>query len=153
MLRRDFIKAAIAFTAAATSAKAALASAAPQEKAGEWLRDKFLTARCSSGGCGSALVPAEFADSVEAELGRISEFEKALLSCLRDGSMVLIGVTGSSIGYEAFYRPAKTSGEPSPEQNRHDTLMAMHARGMILVEDVTVWNSYDAVSIRFAICP
>jgi hypothetical protein len=31
--------------------------------------------------------------------------------------------------------------------------MAMHRRGMIAVEDVTVWNNYSAVSVRFAICP
>lgn len=136
MLRRDFIKAALAFTAAATSAKAALVAASPGCGASE----KFVACRCGGG------------DDLGVDLGDVSTFERTLVDCLRDGSMVLIGVTGSSIGYEAFYRPAKTLGELSQEKARHDTLMAMHARGMIVVEDVTVWNSYDAVSIRFAIC-
>ena len=135
MLRRDFLKAVAAFTAAATSAKAALAASAPQVDVAE----AFVACRC---------------DPVEAgiDLGDISTFEGTLVECLRDGSMVLIGVTGHPVGYEAFYRPAKVPGERAVEQDRHDSLMAMHARGMIVVEDVTVWNSYDAVSVRFAIC-
>jgi hypothetical protein len=145
MLRRDFFKAVAAFTAAAASAKAAVAAASPQENAG----DRFLCARCDH----NATVPHEFAESIKAELDRVSQFEQTLVECLQDGSMVLIGVTGSSVGYEAFYRPAKAPGEPSPEQGRHDSLMAMHRRGMIAVEDVTVWNNYSAVSVRFAICP
>lgn len=135
MLRRDFLKAAAAFTAAATSAKAALAASAPQVDVAE----AFVACRCDPAAAGI-------------DLGDISTFERTLVECLRDGSMVLIGVTGHPVGYEAFYRPAKVPGERAVEQDRHDSLMAMHARGMIVVEDVTVWNSYDAVSIRFAIC-
>lgn len=135
MLRRDFLKAAAAFTAAVTSAKAALAAASPGCDATE----KFVACRCGR-------------DDQGADLCEVITFERTLISCLRDGSMVLIGVSGCAVGYEAFYRPAFTPLERPIEQHRHDSLMAMHARGMIVVEDVTVWNNYDAVSIRFAIC-
>lgn len=153
MLRRDFFKAALAFTAAAASAKAVVAAASPQEKAGEWLRDKFLCARCDPPAGGAALVPPEFVAAIEKELEKVSQFERTLVDCIRDGSLVLVGVTGHSVGYEAFYRPARTPGEHSREQHHHDSLMAMHDRGLIIVEDVTAWNNYDAFSVRFAICP
>jgi len=128
MLRREFLQAVAGFLAAASAAKAALAAAGP--------------AALSECRCGAAQPPAGV------DLDEVSTFEKTIMSCLRDGSLSLVGVSGCGAGYEAFYRP----GNCHIERLRHESLMAMYDRGMIVVDDVTVWNNYDAFSIRFAIC-
>lgn len=151
MLRRDFLAAVALFTAAGAAAKAVLASAkTPQEKAGEFLRD--LCCRRPDSSAGAVLVPQEFSDALSKALDERSLFERTLVDCLRDGSMILLGVTSHAYGdYKAVYLPA-AGGRESKEQSRHESLMAMYDRGLIVVERVNVFNGYTGVEIVFSIC-
>lgn len=147
MLRRDFLKAVAAFTAATTAAKAVVAAATPQAKAGDWLRENFLCQRPWP--AGAALVPPEFATALEDALNERSLFERTLIDCLRDGSLRLVGVTCHRADYSALY---VAGGEHGPEQARHDALMRMYDDGLIVIESVTVINRYDGVQVDFSIC-
>lgn len=151
MLRREFLAAVASFTAASAAAKAALAAASPpQEKAGEFFRS--LCCDKAKPGAGAALVPPEFVDALKA-IDERSQFERTLVNCLRDGSLVLVGVTSHHHSdYRAFYRPAKVAGEVSVEANRHETLMAMHDRGLIVIDSVNVYNGFTGVDVIFSIC-
>lgn len=152
MLRRDFFKIAASFVAATTAARETLAALkAPEERVGEFLRDMACPVQNET--TGAALVPVEFADAIAEAMELRSQFERTLVECLRDGSMVLVGVSGCHVGYEAFYRPAKFPGEGSLEQARHDALLEMHDRGAIIVDSVTCINHYSGVNITFATCP
>lgn len=153
MLRREFLAVVAAFTAAGAAAKAALASTkTPQEKAGEFFRE--LCCRKPEPGAGAALVPPEFSDALSKALDERSQFERTLVDCLRDGSLVLVGVTTSrsSGDYEAFYRPAECAVARSDEERRQASLMQMYDRGLIVVDRVNVYNGYTGVMVIFSIC-
>lgn len=139
MLRRDFLAAIASFTAAGAAAKAALASAgSPSVSVAE---------ACCGRSAGVAL-PADVAKALDER----SIFERTLVGCLRDGSMRLLGVTSHRIAdYRAVYLPA-APGAVSKDQPRHETLMAMYDRGLIVVDSVTVFNGYSGVEVIFSIC-
>ena len=145
MLRRDFLAAIASFTAAGAVAKAALAAAkTPQEKAGE-----FLRGRGQDPSAGAVLVPQEFSDALDER----SRFERTIVDCLRDNSMYCLGVTSDrKADYRVMYRPAKHSGEVSPEQSRATTMLAMYDRGVVYVDRVNVYNDYDGFEVFFSIC-
>lgn len=147
MLRREFLAAVASFTAAGAAARAALAAVdTPQEKAGKFLRDL----RCHKPEPGA--VP-EFSDALAAAIDERSRFERTLIDCLRDGSLVLMGVTNSRGGdYMAFYRSADGAVSRSVEDERHQTLMAMYDRGLIAIDSVNVFNAYTGVEVIFSIC-
>ena len=148
MLRRDFLAAIASFTAAGAVAKAALAPAkTPQEKVGEFFRDRRDRGQDPS--AGAVLVPQEFSDALDER----SLFERTIVDCLRDNSMYCLGVTSDrDADYRVMYRPAKHAGEVSPEQSRAEAMLAMYDRGMVYVEQVNVYNEYDGFEVFFSIC-
>lgn len=139
MLRRDFLAAIASFTAAGAAAKSALASAgSPSASVAEV---------CCGRAAGVALPP-----DVAKALDERSIFERTLVGCLRDGSMRLLGVTSCRRGdYRAVYLPA-APGAVSKDQPRHETLMGMYDRGLIVVDEVIVFNGYSGVEVVFSIC-
>lgn len=151
MLRREFLAAIASFTAAGAAAKAALAATTPQEKAGQWIRD--FACRRPASDAGACLVPQEFSDALSKALDERSQFERVLVECLRDGSMTLLGVTThAGSDYRAVYRPAVPADRQSPEIRRHEALLAMYDRGLIVMDRVNVYAGYSAVEVIFAIC-
>ena len=138
MLRRDFLAAIASFTAAGAVAKSALASAGKPTTS--------VAEVCCNRAAGAA-----FPVDVVKALDERSLFERTLVDCLRDGSMRLLGVTSGRRGdYRAVYLPAAPGAVA--EQPRHETLMSMYDRGLIVVDEVTVFNGYSGVEVVFSIC-
>lgn len=151
MLRRDFIAAIASFTAAGAAARSTLAALkCPEEKAGEWIRDAMLRPQ---EGSGAALVPELFADAIAEAVELRSQFERTIVACLRDGSMHPVGITSCRRGYSAFYRCAKPTDWRTTEHSRHDAVMRLYDEGKVVIEDVEVFNAFDAVQITFGIQP
>lgn len=139
MLRRDFLAAIASFTAAGAVAKAALASAGKPTAS--------VAEVCCNRAAGDVL-PVDVAKALDER----SLFERTLVGCLRDGSMRLLGVTSGRRGdYRAVYLPA-APGAVSKDQPRHETLMGMYDRGLIVVDEVVVFNGYSGVEVIFSIC-
>jgi hypothetical protein len=129
MLRRDFLAAIASFAAAGAAVKAASPN---------W-------------SCCDKVEPAGVATELTKLLDERSIFERTLIDCLRDGSMRLLGVTTHVHGdYRAVYLPAAPGAVA--EQPRHETLMAMYDRGLIVVDEVIVFNGYSGVEVVFSIC-
>lgn len=138
MLRRDFLAAIASFTAAGAVAKSALASAGKPATS--------VAEVCCNRAAGVAF-PADVAKALDER----SLFERTLVGCLRDGSMRLLGVTSGRRGdYRAVYLPAGPGAVA--EQPRHETLMGMYDRGLIVVDEVIVFNGYSGVEVIFSIC-
>lgn len=139
MLRRDFLAAIASFTAAGAVAKAALASAG---------KPTTSVAEVCCGRASGDVLPVDVAKALDER----SLFERTLVDCLRDGSMRLLGVTSGRRGdYRAVYLPA-APGAVSKDQPRHETLMGMYDRGLIVVDEVVVFNGYSGVEVVFSIC-
>ena len=129
MLRRDFLAAIASFAAAGAAVKAASPN---------W-------------SCCDKVEPAGVATELTKLLDERSTFERTLIDCLRDGSMRLLGVTTHMRGdYRAVYLPAIPGAVA--EQPRHETLMGMYDRGLIVVDEVIVFNGYSGVEVVFSIC-
>jgi hypothetical protein len=129
MLRRDFLAAIASFAAAGAAVKAASPN---------W-------------SCCDKVEPAGVATELTKLLDERSIFERTLVDCLRDGSMRLLGVTSGRRGdYRAVYLPAAHGAVA--EQPRHETLMGMYDRGLIVVDEVIVFNGYSGVEVVFSIC-
>lgn len=129
MLRRDFLAAIASFAAAGAAVKAASPN---------W-------------SCCDKVEPAGDATELTKLLDERSIFERTLIDCLRDGSMRLLGVTTHMRGdYRAVYLPAIPGAVA--EQPRHETLMGMYDRGLIVVDEVIVFNGYSGVEVVFSIC-
>lgn len=129
MLRRDFLAAIASFTAAGAAVKAASPN---------W-------------SCCDRVETAGVTTELTKLLDERSIFERTLIDCLRDGSMRLLGVTTHMRGdYRAVYLPAAPGAVA--EQPRHETLMGMYDRGMIVVDEVIVFNGYSGVEVVFSIC-
>jgi hypothetical protein len=138
MLRRDFLAAIASFTAAGAVAKSALASAG---------KPTASVAEVCCGRASGAVLPVDVAKALDER----SIFERTLIDCLRDGSMRLLGVTTHVRGdYRAVYLPAAPGAVA--EQPRHETLMGMYDRGLIVVDEVIVFNGYSGVEVVFSIC-
>jgi len=129
MLRRDFLAAIASFAAAGAAVK----DASPN-----W-------------SCCDKVEPSGVTAELTELLDERSIFERTLIDCLRDGSMRLLGVTTHMRGdYRAVYLPAAPGAVA--EQHRHETLMGMYDRGLIVVDEVIVFNGYSGVEVVFSIC-
>lgn len=146
MLRRDFIAAIASFTSASAAVKATIAATkAPDEKAGEYFRS--IACGCSD----AEAVPPEVADAVAEAAALRSEFEKTVVTCLRDGSLRCLAVEGGPRGYEATLVPH--GGVESPlEKGRLTNVIDLYDRGVVYIDRVVVINNYCGVRVFFDIC-